>query len=250
MPKNAKNRPPLTVGRHSISKKERKKKHAEQKPGAASSAAQGGASVYRAQALTLLLGEGDFGFAAALALIWHDARNLVASTYDNEEAGRAKYSHLPDNVKTVESLGGNVLFGVDATKCGTHKKLKKGAGSFERIVFNFPHVGTGMKDMARNVAQNQELMRSTFRSALPLLAPSGELHVTLKKGQPYDSWNIVTIAKMCGLAVRFCAPFAPGKYPGYAHRRNIGDEHAGDASARTPNAEIQGARTYAFVAAQ
>ena len=55
---------------------------------------------------------------------------------------------------------------------------------------------------------------------------------------------------MCGLAVRFCAPFAAAKFPGYAHRRSIGDAHAGDASAHAPNAEIQGARTYAFVVAQ
>ena len=117
-------------------------------------------------------------------------------------------------------------------------------GGFEQILFNFPHLGTGMKDQARNIAQHQELLRGTFRCCVPLLLPGGELHVTLKKGQPYDSWNIVTIAKMCGYRVLHCSPFHPSKFPGYAHRRSIGDAHAGDASAHEPNAEIAGARTY------
>ena len=87
-----------------------------------------------------------------------------------EEMARAKYAALAENVETISSLGGNVLFGVDATRCHAHKTLKKGAGSFERIVFNFPHLGSGMKDQARNITQHQELLRGTFRAALPLLA--------------------------------------------------------------------------------
>ena len=106
-----------------------------------------------------------------------------------------------------------------------------------------------MKDVGRNVRQHQELLRGTFQSALPLLSkpPRGELHVTMKKGEPYDSWQIVTIAKMCGLRVKHCTPFMPSKFPGYAHRRSIGDEHAGDAASHEPNAEVAGARTFSFV---
>ena len=51
---------------------------------------------------------------------------------------------------------------------------------------------------------------------------------------------------MCGLGVGHCAPFMPSKYPGYAHRRSIGDEHAGEAFA----AESGAARTYALVSAR
>ena len=52
---------------------------------------------------------------------------------------------------------------------------------------------------------------------------------SLKRGEPYDSWQAVTIAKMCGMRVGHCAPFKPQLYPGYAHRRSVGDTHAGDA---------------------
>ena len=232
----------------SISKKEKRKqqKHEREQKRAPNSSTTQGSSTYSPQALTLLLGEGDFSFAAALALTWKDASNLVATAFDEEQDARSKYRGLAENVETIAALGGNVLFGVDATRCHAHKTLKKGAGSFDRIVFNFPHVGSGIKDMARSIAQNQELLRGTCSAALPLLAPKGELHITLKRGEPYDSWSLVTIAKMCGLSVGHCAPFMPSKYPGYAHRRSIGDEHAGEAFA----AESGAARTYALVSAR
>jgi 25S rRNA (uracil2634-N3)-methyltransferase len=240
---------PAATARHNfISKKEKrkqKKQLQEERTADRAASSFGSGSTYRANALTLLLGEGDFSFAAALALTWGDASNLVATSFDDEESARAKYTQLAENVETITSLGGNVLFGVDATRCHMHKTLKKGAGSFDRVVFNFPHVGSGIKDMARSVTQNQELLRGTFRAALPLLGAGGEVHITLKKGEPYDSWNVVAIAKMCGLCVGHCTVFAPGKYPGYAHRRSIGDEHAGDSFA----AESGSARTYAFVSA-
>ena len=58
------------------------------------------------------------------------------------------------------------------------------------------------------------------------------------------------LAKLAGLRVAYCTPFEPGRFPGYAHRRTIGDDHAG--ADVDPNAEIrrQGAKTYAFVVAR
>lgn len=107
--------------------------------------------------------------------------------------------------------------------------------------------GCGIKDHARNVHSNQQLLRSTFQSALGLLAPRGEVHLTLKRGEPYDSWQAVTIAKMVGFRVQHCTPFNPELYPGYAHRRSIGDEHAGNAAQHVANAEIGDSKTYCFV---
>ena len=77
--------------------------------------------------------------AAALALLWQDASNLTAPAFDDEAACQAKYRSLADNVTTIRSLGGTVLFGVDATKAHAHKGVAKRA-PFERVVFNFPHV--------------------------------------------------------------------------------------------------------------
>ena len=158
-----------------------------------------------------------------------------------------KYSALEENAETITSLGGSALFGVDATRAHTNKHIARNA-PFERVVFNFPHLGSGMKDQARNIQQHQELLRGTFRAAAALLAATGdaELHITLKRGEPYDSWNIVTIAKMCGYKVRCCTPFRPAAWTGYAHRRSIGDEHAGSLEAHEPNAEIEARRRIAL----
>lgn len=199
---------------------------------------------------TLLLGEGDFSFAAALSILWGDSTNLVATAYDDEDIAIGKYVGLRENVETVRGVGGTVVFCVDATQCHTHALLRR-FGLFDRIIFNFPHAGAGIKDQKRNVATNQSLLRATFTASVQLLAPGGQMHITLKRGQPYDSWGAVVIAKMCGLRVLSCSTFSPEAFPGYAHRRTLGDEHAGDADAHLPNAEISvGAKTYAFVSAE
>ncbi len=53
-----------------------------------------------------------------------------------------------------------MLFGVDATKLGSpgafnggRKEVKK--GNFDRVIFNFPHVGGLTKDVNRQVRYNQ-----------------------------------------------------------------------------------------------
>jgi 25S rRNA (uracil2634-N3)-methyltransferase len=203
-----------------------------------------GGCPYSSQKTTLLLGEGDFSFGAALALVWGNASNLTATVYDEEAVALQKYASLAENMETIRSLGGTVLFGVDAGKASAQKAVRN-RGPFDRIIFNFPHTGSGIKDQKRNVLQNQDLLRSSFHSCSSLLNAGGEFHLTLKKGEPYSSWNTVVIGKMSGYKVHHCTPFRPELFPGYAHKRTIGDEHAGVGVG--PNAEIAGARTYAFV---
>lgn len=181
---------------------------------------------------------------AVLAQSWRDATNLIATAYDDEADASSKYAALAENVETIRSLGGVVLFGVDAAKCERNKSVAKRA-PYQKVIFNFPHTGLGIKDQARNIASNQELIRGSFQACAGMLGGSSpEVHITLKKGEPYASWNVVTIAKMCGFRVHFCNPFNPILFPGYAHKRTIGDEHAGVGVG--PNAEISGSRTYAF----
>ncbi|PVU91737.1 hypothetical protein BB561_004240 [Smittium simulii] len=51
----------------------------------------------------------------------------------------------------------------------------------------------------------------------------GELHVTLKSGEPYNSWNIRSICKKSQkLMLKTTVPFIPANYPGYEHRRTKG----------------------------
>ena len=117
--------------------------------------------------------------------------------------------------------------------------------AFDRIVFNFPHRALGIKDQDHNVRANQELLAGFFRGALELLAPGGEVRVTLKSGLPYSLWNAPKLASQAtknALTLRTALPFDAAAFPGYAHRRTHGD------GVSRPNAEelAGGARTYCW----
>ena len=210
---------------------------------AAASRASGdgkGSKYYQPSQKTLLVGEGDLSFGAALAVAWGAAENLTATVFDDEATAARKYAAAAENASTLRALGARVLYGVDATRLpGGSKALR--AGGFDRVVFNFPHAGAGIKDQKRNIETNQALLRGFFTTAPALLASGGEIHVTLAHGPPYDSWDCVLIAKLAGLRVRRCVPFEAARFAGYAHRRTLGDDHAGDAK----TAERK-SKTYAF----
>jgi len=50
----------------------------------------------------------------------------------------------------------------------------------------------------------------------------GEIHMTVRRGEPYDSWQIVKLARSVGLALVNAVRFDPRAFPGYEHRRTIG----------------------------
>ncbi|KAI8578792.1 hypothetical protein K450DRAFT_245549 [Umbelopsis ramanniana AG] len=205
----------------------------------------------------LLVGEGNFSFARSLVEnITNGGENLVATCYDSEEVLYEKYEgEAKDNIDVIKELGATVLFEVDATqleKCKALRKLK-----FSKIVFNFPHAGAGIKDQDRNVQSNQKLLKSFFVSAAPFLQSKtagdevdGEIHVTLKSGQPYDLWSIRTMAKATDLLrPKTAFPFVPSMYPGYAHRRTLGFK---EGQSKRENEEIadKKPKTYIFVRSQ
>ena len=92
--------------------------------------------------------------------------------------------------------------------------------------------GKQNREASALVMDNQAMLRALFSNvhSSDLLAPEGELHVTLHRGAPYDSWNVVTLAKLAGLRVRSCTPFDACAFAGY-----------------TGGMSGAGARTYAFV---
>lgn len=124
----------------------------------------------------LLVGEGDFSFA--LALVRHPSvaivpENVVASTFDTEDALAAKYpDSAPANLQELRAKGVTVLCGVDATKLAACKALR--GRRFDRVVWNFPHVGKGIADQDRNVRENQATLLS-FLAAVPALLEQGPM---------------------------------------------------------------------------
>ncbi len=104
------------------------------------------------------------------------------------------------------------------------------------IVFNFPHrgkpvnvnvndAGLGIKDKEHNVQSNQSLIHDFIASAMGQLRlqgsltisslMSGEIHITLKRGEPYDSWHIVrTGLSVPNVRLKNSFDFEPPMYPG------------------------------------
>jgi 25S rRNA (uracil2634-N3)-methyltransferase len=95
----------------------------------------------------LLIGEGNFSFARALAFhppsgsgLEHlPPRNITATAYDSEEECYAKYPEAKDIVESLRERGVEVLFNVDATKLEKTPGFKR--RKWDRVVWNFPHAG-------------------------------------------------------------------------------------------------------------
>ncbi|ORY29313.1 hypothetical protein BCR39DRAFT_173351 [Naematelia encephala] len=126
----------------------------------------------------LLLGEANFSFAHSLILAPHSIppHQICATSYDSEQVCWEKYRDAKGHVEALKAAGARVEFGIDAGELGSKGKAKgKGKGSIEggmkwsRVVFNFPHVGTGIKDQDRNILANQHLLLRTLRAVHPLL---------------------------------------------------------------------------------
>ncbi len=119
----------------------------------------------------LLVGEGDFSFAASL-VTHHGCNSVLATTLDSEEVLLAKHPQAAAHMTAVSSFdqktdgettilgsigGPRVLCDVDATKLARTKVVRKVGETvgWDKIVFNFPHVGGKTKDVNRQVRYNQ-----------------------------------------------------------------------------------------------
>ena len=173
---------------------------------------------------TLLIGEGDFSFALSLQNA-HACTILTCTTFESREVLLTKYPQAEAHITALEAAEQKVLYSIDATKLGrlggggvALRKLR-----WDRIVFNFPHVGGLTKDVNRQVRANQELLVKFFEAAKPLLAPGGLIVVTIFDGEPYELWGIRNLVRHAGMVVERSMRFQAKQYPGYRHARTLGN---------------------------
>jgi 25S rRNA (uracil2634-N3)-methyltransferase len=186
----------------------------------------------------LLLGEADFSFTVWLVEYLTDGSLITATSFDEEKTAEIKYPSLKQHLEILNDYEVNVLFKVDATNL--NKKLKE----FDKIIFNFPHVGKGIKDQDRNILLNQKMLIKFLINAPKALSGTGRIYITMKGGMPYDLWNIKSLAKECGYATLKSFKFEPKDYPGYAHRRTIGYK---EGVSKDDSIECKNCRTYVFI---
>ncbi|XP_062012087.1 uncharacterized protein At4g26485-like isoform X3 [Rosa rugosa] len=188
---------------------------------------------YSSNQKILLVGEGNFSFAACLAKEFGSAKNMVATSLDSKESVLAQYSNAaPRNLRKLENMGCVILHEVDVHTMRQHSLLIDQL--FDRIVFNFPHAGFVfmeskkkktkffMESDKRQIELHQDLVRRFFTSACKMLKERGEVHVTHKTAHPFNKWEIVKLAEEAGLYLVEEASFSRGDYPGYLNKRGSG----------------------------
>ena len=191
----------------------------------------------------LLVGEGDFSFTAALIRLRGHGGDLVSTCLDTQEQLDKKYPGSKVFLDQLKEQGAVVVTGVDATNLQECEAVGGSGAQVDNIIFNFPHTGCGIKDKAKNVALHQKLLVEFFTSAKELINAEGEIHVTLKRGEPYESWRLQHMARDAGLVLKTAFPFSADMFPGYAHCKTAGVQ-----GLRGDNSIIKkiGARIYVF----
>ncbi|RKP33286.1 hypothetical protein BJ085DRAFT_23300 [Dimargaris cristalligena] len=203
----------------------------------------------------LTVGEGNFSFSRAVTDVLHTAHHITATAYDSEEVVQEKYPDAEGHTKEILNRSGTVLYSVDATDLAKYKVLRN--QRFTHIIFNFPHTGSGIKDVDINIHGNRSLILGFLKSAIPFLtdpelypetdlAP-GKIHIATKTGLPYDEWRVRDLAVSTRkLVCQTTMPFRAELFPGYEHRRTLGYKEGMSVGG---NEEIQKspAKLYVFV---
>eukprot|EP00928_Gymnodinium_smaydae_P072596 TRINITY_DN55934_c0_g1_i1.p1 TRINITY_DN55934_c0_g1~~TRINITY_DN55934_c0_g1_i1.p1 ORF type:complete len:303 (-),score=50.53 TRINITY_DN55934_c0_g1_i1:148-1056(-) len=217
--------------------------------------AKGSCGPYVAGDMILLVGDGDFSFASALLARLGTDAYIVATALDDSKSLRKKYPNARANIQRLEAAGMQVMYGID---CRRLHETEDFQGAFTKIVFNFPHLGTDGAD----IEEHRRLLREFLSAAASCLEalPSAEIHITIRSGEPYNSWKVQQLAKdvdsddksrgrggegKSRLRCDRVVPFEAKHYRGYQHQRTRGEAYAKARGLEDHNV-VEGARTYVF----
>ena len=77
-----------------------------------------------------------------------------------------KYKDAAPNIKKLSNAGASVHLQVDATELENTPALDK---NYDMVIFNFPHVGLGIKEQSDNIEVNQALVKAYLLSAIEVV---------------------------------------------------------------------------------
>ncbi|KAL0353466.1 UNVERIFIED_CONTAM: hypothetical protein Sangu_0927900 [Sesamum angustifolium] len=128
----------------------------------------------------LLVGEGDFSFAACLATAFGSASNMVATSLDSPEMLRIKHPSAARNLQLLEEKGCTVIHNVDAHYMCLHHLLSH--RKFDRIVFNFPHAGFSIFSEHNDcqISCHRDVVRGFLKNAHEMVKEEGEQKIVIK----------------------------------------------------------------------
>ncbi|XP_052178959.1 uncharacterized protein At4g26485-like [Diospyros lotus] len=176
---------------------------------------------YSSRHQILLVGEGNFSFAASLATAFGSARNMVATSLDSRELVEEKHPSARTNLQLLEQLGCTILHQVDATAMIRDPRLD--SKLFDRIVFNFPHAGFTFKESdPSQIKLHKSVVKGFLRNAYEMLRKSGQVHITHKTSHPFSKWKVKKLAEGVGLKLAEEVEFYLYEYPGYINKRGHG----------------------------
>lgn len=142
----------------------------------------------RDKKIRLLVGEGDFSFTAAL-LERHNFSGecIIASELRPQDELIKMYGvELEERLVTLQQLGVELLFNLDATKLHLHEHFKR----VHRIYFNFPY--TNQPVNRNQPSDTARLLRDFFASAAQVQKQGDRILLTLvykKKSSKREWWD-------------------------------------------------------------
>ncbi|MGC6475651.1 MAG: Rossmann-like fold-containing protein [Parvibaculales bacterium] len=141
---------------------------------------------------TLLLGEGNFSFGySILKLGLIDPDMLVATTIKSKTE---LSSQAQQNVFKIQSLGGLVLFNVNAMNIDK----KFGASKFHQIIFQFPNAANRSSMWGKT--SNHFLVRRFLVSCIKNLTENGRIYISIVDSPYYfGSFQLTRAAKKANL---------------------------------------------------
>ena len=196
----------------------------------------------------LLIGEGDFSFAACLSTLSKQAqrdgsRPIIATSVKTE--ADVLQAHPTSAAQSIAKLRGNsvtTMFGVDACRIDD-LRMPQFQTAPTCIVWNMPFAGV------EQLEPNQLLIRAFFCSAVRCaeswgIAPT--VHITVGINQ-FADWGILAAAQDAFLKLDAVHHFDQVSYQGYTPRRNDRDDpfEVGGAEVRTYAFSLQLARVHA-----